>query len=305
MEGEIRLGNDGVVATGDQNAAWSPHVVPPAEVGASAMAPPLWEECSPYACTPIPQAASCWTRPDGTPKLPPPSLRPTLGPVGVHAHAAMTPARSPINSSPGSSFHFLESGQLLGTMQAAAEDRSLPPTPRSPSPTCSPPSSPKRHRNEEARSARSKDVQQSTKVEGAGHISDSAAEDDLEIRAAALGLNETTQRVWRETNLPPTPSSPSPTFSPPSSPKQRRQAELVAEQAAAVLAASLRAGPEQRGAEVSCDSDSDSNMNTHLQGVGLPMAPPDYWGGRDACSSAASSLPASSTVRGMRKKRHF
>ncbi|KAL1520942.1 hypothetical protein AB1Y20_022501 [Prymnesium parvum] len=289
MEGEIRLGNDGVVATGDQNAAWSPHVAPPAEVGASAMAPPLWEECSPYACTPIPQAASCWTRPDGTPKLPPPSLRPTLGPVGQPRVEFPFPRERP------AARH--DAGCRRGPL--------APPTPRSPSPTCSPPSSPKRHRNEEARSARSKDAQQSTKVEGAGHISDSAAEDDLEIRAAALGLNETTQRVWRETNLPPTPSSPSPTFSPPSSPKQRRQAELVAEQAAAVLAASLRAGPEQRGAEVSCDSDSDSNMNTHLQGVGLPMAPPDYWGGRDACSSAASSLPASSTVRGMRKKRHF
>lgn len=48
------------------------------------------------------------------------------------------------------------------------------------------------------------------------------------MRAAALGLNEATQRVWKETALPPTPSSPSPTFSPPSSPKQRRQASRAA-----------------------------------------------------------------------------
>lgn len=216
----MRFSNDAAVATGEHHAGWSPAAGPPSDVPAGTMAPPLWEECcSPYACNTLSQAASCWTRPDNTPKPPSSSLRQNL----LAAPAPMPSTRSPVSASLGSSFHFLESGQLLGTMQAPADDRSLPPTPRSPSPTCSPPSSPKRHRNEEARSARSKDAQQSTKVEGAGHISDSAAEDDLEIRAAALGLNETTQRVWRETNLPPTPSSPSPTFSPPSSPKQRRQ----------------------------------------------------------------------------------
>ena len=48
-----------------------------------------------------------------------------------------------------------------------------------------------------------------------------------ETRAAALGLHEVERRVWRETALPPTPSSPSPTFSPPGSPKTtQRQAEL-------------------------------------------------------------------------------
>jgi len=145
--------------------------------------------------------------------------------VHVPSGAASVPTtRSPVNGSPGSSLSFLDSGQFLGTMQAAADDRSLPPTPRSPSPTCSPPSSPKRQRNEEARSTRYKDAQPSTKNEAQGHASDSGVDDDLEVRAAALGLNETTQRVWRETNLPPTPSSPSPTFSPPSSPKQGRQA---------------------------------------------------------------------------------
>ena len=36
----------------------------------------------------------------------------------------------------------------------------------------------------------------------------SAAEEDLETRAAALGLNERTQRDWKETALPPTPSLP-------------------------------------------------------------------------------------------------
>jgi len=119
---------------------------------------------------------------------------------------------------------------------------------------------------------------------------------------------KTTQRVWRETNLPPTPSSPSPTFSPPSSPKQRRQAELVAEQAAAVLAASLGSGSEQCGAEVFCDSDSDSNM--HTQGVGL--APPDtYWGARTSDASVACSnfttgnLSNSPVIAAMRKKRQL
>lgn len=133
-------------------------------------------------------------------------------------------------------------------MQATAEDRSLPPTPRSPSPTTSPPGSPKRQ-----------------KAADAAKDSDSlgnAAEDDLETRAAALGLNEVTQRVWKETALPPTPSSPSPTFSPPSSPKQRRAAEVTAAQAAEKLAESLAreaAAREARGdpGSTSCGSDSE------------------------------------------------
>lgn len=144
------------------------------------------------------------------------------------------------------------SGTLSPFVDEDEEEHNLPNTPRSPSPTLSPPSSPKRQRAEQARA----DLQAAA---------DSAAEDDLEMRAAALGLNESTQRVWRETALPPTPSSPSPTFSPPSSPKQRRQAELRAEAAAAKLAASLSASVvafsdalSQGGR--SCDSDSDASM---------------------------------------------
>ncbi len=129
-------------------------------------------------------------------------------------------ARSPVSDCGGSSDFFGGVQLQLGVMQLP-EERSLPPTPRSPSPRCSPPSSPKRQRTVEELAA------------------DSAAEDDLETRAAALGLNEVTQRVWRENPLPPTPLSPSPTFSPPSTPKQRRRAELTAQQAAAKLAASL------------------------------------------------------------------
>ena len=80
----------------------------------------------------------------------------------------------------------------------------LPPTPRSPSPTCSPPSSPKRQKSG------------LTEAEQKAAL---AADDDLETRAAALGLDEATQRAWAEAVLPPTPQSPSPTFSPPASPK--------------------------------------------------------------------------------------
>ena len=89
----------------------------------------------------------------------------------------------------------------LNAIQVAAEERSLPPTPRSPSPTCSPPGSPKRQRADAAARAGTAGV-------------DSAAEDDLETRAAALGLNEVTQRVWKETALPPTPTAAGPSWPP-------------------------------------------------------------------------------------------
>jgi len=120
------------------------------------------------------------------------------------------PPMQPRSASPGcsSSFswpdlvgHNLLVGHL-GVMQHIARD-SLPPTPRSPSPTCSPPLSPKRHRSHPESLSES------------SAALDSAAEDEIELRAAALGLNETTQRVWRETALPPTPSSPSPTYAAP------------------------------------------------------------------------------------------
>jgi hypothetical protein len=82
----------------------------------------------------------------------------------------------------------------------------LPLTPRSPSPrlsnAASPACSPKRQRNEEAAWAQTTSLASSIR-----------SSDDLESRAAALGLNEVTQQVWRETELPPTPTSPSPTFS--------------------------------------------------------------------------------------------
>jgi hypothetical protein len=145
---------------------------------------------------------------------------------------------------------------LAGPMQAAADnDRSLPPTPRSPSPTCSPPGSPKRQKSGDA------------KAVGAPG-SEPTLEDDLETRAAALGLNEVTQRVWKETALPPTPSSPSPTFSPPSSPKQRRAAELTAAHAAVKLAESLRAECEAqslaRGGDSLSFSDSEGGQSSAM-----------------------------------------
>jgi hypothetical protein len=179
--------------------------------------------------------------------------RPRLSGGGSSSEAGMAAdavfARPPLARSPppalaGPSFLF----EGIGAMQAAAEDRSLPPTPRSPSPTCSPPGSPKRQRPDAA-----------SRSVGA----DSAAEDDLETRAAALGLNEVTQRVWKETALPPTPSSPSPTFSPPSSPKQRQAGELTAAAAAEKLAESLRSAREGRGGldlGSTCGSDSEGGM---------------------------------------------
>ena len=146
--------------------------------------------------------------------------------------------RSPFGMGGGggssSGFSLLELGQM---MHNAAEERSLPPTPRSPSPTMSPPLSPKR---------------QKTEPEEEKPPQLQAAEEDLETRAAALGLNERTQRDWKETALPPTPSSPSPTFSPPGSPRSRskEQPELTVAQAAAALAASL-------GKEDGADTEGD------------------------------------------------
>jgi len=106
-------------------------------------------------------------------------------------------------------------------------ERSLPLTPRSPSPTTSPTASPKRQCPEPSPAA----------------LTALVAEDDLESRAAALGLTEATQRAWRETVIPPTPPSPSPTTSLPSSPKQQREsrerAGLLAAQTTAALVASL------------------------------------------------------------------
>ena len=152
----------------------------------------------------------------------------TAAPSASGSGAGIPHARSPVSGAASSSalgFPFLSEGANgLGAAMQEVVERSLPPTPRSPSPTCSPPSSPKRQaqkREDEAGKA-------------SGELS--AAEEDLETRAAALGLHEIERRVWRETALPPTPSSPSPTFSPPSSPKtNQRQAELAlltAEQAA-------------------------------------------------------------------------
>ena len=99
-------------------------------------------------------------------------------------------------------------GDLKGLLRSRDSwdgERSLPLTPRSPSPTFSPTASPKRQCAEPP----------------PGALSALATEDDLESRAAALGLTEATQRAWRETVIPPTPPSPSPTFSLPSSPKRR------------------------------------------------------------------------------------
>ena len=192
-------------------------------------------------------------------------------------------ARSPVSGAASSSalgFPFLTADGGLGAAMQEAVERSLPPTPRSPSPTCSPPSSPKRQ-------AQKREDEQ--KAAASGELS---AARNIETRAAALGLHEIERRVWRETALPPTPSSPSPTFSPPSSPKtNQRQAELAlltAEQAAvkvsharrgrnahcpflsslstllfacSQLAASLRSirsGEGSRSCDSRCDSDSDA-----------------------------------------------
>ena len=181
----------------------------------------------------------------------PPPVPPPVGPP--LARSPVSGGSSSGQGNIGFPFLFEGAGGLGAAMQDAVE-RSLPPTPRSPSPTCSPPSSPKRkaqNREDEAKS---------------GELS--AAEEDLETRAAALGLHEVERRVWKETALPPTPSSPSPTFSPPSSPKtKQRQAELAlltAEQAAVKLAASLDAmrsstmGEGSRSCDSRCDSDSDA-----------------------------------------------
>lgn len=106
-------------------------------------------------------------------------------------------------------------------------ERSLPLTPRSPSPTTSPTASPKRQCPEPSPAA----------------LTAATCEDDLESRAAALGLTEATQRAWRETAVPPTPPSPSPTTSVSSSPKHQREsrerASLLAAQTTAALVASL------------------------------------------------------------------
>jgi len=119
----------------------------------------------------------------------------------------------------------------------------MPPTPRSPSPTCSPPSSPKRQKVE------------LSPAEAAAAL---AVEDDLECRAAALGICEAT-RTWDETALPPTPSSPSPTFSPPSSPKRaaQRSAELLAAQAARSALLAARAAAAALAARSSSSAENE------------------------------------------------
>jgi len=193
---------------------------------------------------------------------PAPMLAPTGGGSGGGAGSASFVAASrrsppaPIGTGAGSSsFSFLEATGL-GAMQASADERSLPPTPRSPSPTCSPPGSPKRQ----------KAAAEAAAAAAASKAAASDVEEDLDVRAAALGLHEVTQRVWRETALPPTPSSPSPTFSPPSSPKQRHAAELTAARAAEKLAQSLCAAREARGeGSASCGSDSEGGTMTELE----------------------------------------
>ena len=86
-------------------------------------------------------------------------------------------------------------GDLKGLLRSRDSwddgERSLPLTPRSPSPTFSPTASPKRQCAEPP----------------PGALAPLATEDDLESRAAALGLTEATQRAWRETVIPPTPPS--------------------------------------------------------------------------------------------------
>ena len=174
---------------------------------------------------------------------------------------------------PSAGFPFLFEGGAggLGAAMQEAVERSLPPTPRSPSPTCSPPSSPKREKQKVQDEAKSGEM--------------SAAEEDLETRAAALGLHEIERRVWRETALPPTPSAPSPTVSPPSSPKtNQRQAELAlltANEAAVKLAASLRTirpvDTGSRSCDSRCDSDSDAMAEAEVQAIAAWEAA----GGRD------------------------
>ena len=72
--------------------------------------------------------------------------------------------------------------------------------------------------------------------------------------------------------MPPTPSSPSPTFSPPSSPKQRRAAELTAALAAEKLAESLRAEAESQAA-------------LSLRGDGFSIGSMSY----DSCSESGTT----------------
>ena len=196
-------------------------------------------------------------------------------------------ARSPVSGAcPSTGFPFLfEGGQHgLGAAMQEAVERSLPATPRSPSPTCSPPSSPKRAKSS------------ATQDEGVLGGELSAAEEDLETRAAALGLHEVERRVWRETALPPTPSSPSPTFSPPGSPKTtQRQAELAlltAEQAAVKLAydLSLRSIRPLDAGSRSCDSrcDSDSDVMGEVE-VQTAIAAWELANARGESSALASS----------------
>jgi len=217
-------------------------------------------------------------------------------------------ARSPVSGAASSSalgfpFLFAEgaAGSLGSAMQEAVE-RSLPPTPRSPSPTCSPPSSPKRQAQK----------REDEPGKATGELS--AAEEDLETRAAALGLHEVERRVWRETALPPTPSSPSPTFSPPSSPKTTaNQAALIAEQAAVKLAASLRSirsGEGSRSCDSRCDSDSDAMAEAEVASMAIaaweaagggPAGPHDM--SMLMSGVAASGVSGAPAPMGARKRR--
>jgi len=167
------------------------------------------------------------------------------------------------------------------------------------------------------------------KVDESG-AADSATEDDLETRAAALGLHEVERRVWKETALPPTPSAPSPTVSPPSSPKARalaeQQAELTARQAAAKLEASLQAAcinsepfapsasfegsrsveatvpfDGSRSCDSRCDSDSDADPTRDLHvaiaaweanGGGGHFAEPMHMGSSTAAMEATPAQAA-------------
>ena len=120
-------------------------------------------------------------------------------------------------------------------------------------------------------------------------------EEDLETRAAALGLHEVERRVWRETALPPTPSSPSPTFSPPSSPKSQQRARelalLTAEQAAVKLAASLHAIRSTTGeGSRSFDSRCDESDSDHAQEAEVVSALAAWEGARAGASSVVPDL---------------